>query len=64
MAIKLTVDDAVGPAPRRAFGLRSGAWPGLVAAVWGLLFAVPSFAWAMGFTFGARTTASMVTGIG
>ncbi|TVL89527.1 DUF3995 domain-containing protein [Streptomyces sp. SAJ15] len=56
MAIELSVNDAVRPAPRRAPRLRPGAWPGLAAAVWGLLFAVPSFVWAMGFTFGARTT--------
>ncbi|UXY31833.1 DUF3995 domain-containing protein [Streptomyces sp. HUAS TT20] len=50
MATKLSVDDVTR--------LRPGAWPGLAAAVWGLLFAVPSFAWAMGSTFGARTTVS------
>ncbi|MER6379512.1 DUF3995 domain-containing protein [Streptomyces sp. NPDC001250] len=58
MAIKLSADDAARPAPRRAPRLRPGAWPGLAAAAWGLLFAVPSFAWAMGTTFGARTTVS------
>ncbi|MFG3115573.1 DUF3995 domain-containing protein [Streptomyces sp. NPDC048197] len=58
MAIKLSVDDAARPAPRQAPRPRPGAWPGLAAAVWGLLFAVPSFAWAMGMTFGARTTVS------
>ncbi|GHG74670.1 DUF3995 domain-containing protein [Streptomyces griseocarneus] len=60
MSIELSVDDAARPALRRAPRLRAGAgaWPGLAAALWGLLFAVPSFAWAMGFTFGARTTVS------
>ncbi|WP_369368521.1 DUF3995 domain-containing protein [Streptomyces sp. CG4] len=58
MAIKLSADDAARPAPRRAPRLRPVAWPGLAAAAWGLLFAVPSFAWAMGTTFGARTTVS------
>ncbi|MFE0186605.1 DUF3995 domain-containing protein [Streptomyces sp. NPDC058989] len=58
MTIKLSAGDAAGPALSQASRLRPGAWPGLAAAVWGLLFAVPSFAWAMGFTFGARTTVS------
>ncbi|MEU9497310.1 DUF3995 domain-containing protein [Streptomyces sp. NPDC048196] len=58
MAVKLSVDDAARPAPCRAPRLRPGAWPGLAVALWGLLFAVPSFAWAMGLTFGARTTVS------
>jgi hypothetical protein len=30
--------------------------PGYAAAGWGLLFAVPSFAWALGSDFGASTT--------
>jgi Protein of unknown function (DUF3995) len=38
-----------------AMGVR---WPGYVAAVWGLLFAVPSFVWALGSTVGAQTTVS------
>lgn len=33
-------------------------WPGYVAAAWGLLFAVPSFVWATGDTFGAQSTVS------
>ncbi|MFC8505140.1 DUF3995 domain-containing protein [Streptomyces sp. NPDC057411] len=33
-------------------------WTGVAAAVWGVLFAVPSFAWAAGLSFGARTTVS------
>ncbi|MGW7538855.1 DUF3995 domain-containing protein [Amycolatopsis sp. NPDC054798] len=33
-------------------------WPGYVAAVWGLLFAIPSFVWATGNTFGAQSTVS------
>ncbi|MEU9123241.1 DUF3995 domain-containing protein [Streptomyces sp. NPDC048506] len=58
MAIKLSMDGAARPALRPAPRFRSSRWPGLAAAAWGLLFAVPSFAWAMGFTFGARTTVS------
>jgi hypothetical protein len=33
-------------------------WPGYAAAVWGFLFAVPSFVWALGVTVGAQTTVS------
>jgi hypothetical protein len=33
-------------------------WPGYAAAVWGVLFAVPSFFWALGNDFGASTTVS------
>ncbi|MBZ4318688.1 DUF3995 domain-containing protein [Streptomyces huiliensis] len=36
----------------------AGAWPGLAAAAWGIVFAVPSFVWAAGSTFGARSTVS------
>ena len=32
--------------------------PGYTAAAWGLLFAVPSFVWALGGTVGAQTTVS------
>ncbi|GHF28225.1 hypothetical protein GCM10010218_06670 [Streptomyces mashuensis] len=35
-----------------------GKWPGRVAAAWGVLFAVPSFVWASGSTFGAQSTVS------
>src|SRR6266545_3899907 len=38
-----------------AMGVR---WPGYAATVWALLFAVPSFVWALGGTVGARTTVS------
>ncbi len=38
-----------------AMGVR---WPGYAAAAWGLLFAVPSFVWALGGTAGAQTTVS------
>ncbi|MCT9089422.1 DUF3995 domain-containing protein [Streptomyces sp. ASQP_92] len=58
MTIKLFADDVAGPVPCRPSRMRPGAWPGLAAAAWGLLFAAPSFAWALGFTFGARTTVS------
>jgi hypothetical protein len=33
-------------------------WPGYAAAVWGVLFAVPSVLWALGNDFGASTTVS------
>ncbi|WP_037356327.1 DUF3995 domain-containing protein [Amycolatopsis orientalis] len=33
-------------------------WPGYAAAVWGVLFAIPSFGWATGCTFGAQSTVS------
>ncbi|MEU5128907.1 DUF3995 domain-containing protein [Streptomyces mobaraensis] len=44
--------------PYRLSRRGSGAGPGLAAAVWGAVFAVPSFVWATGRTFGARTTVS------
>src|SRR4051812_18337012 len=56
MTIKPSVDDAVRPALRQAPRLRLGEWPGPAAAAWGFLFAVPSFVWAMGGTFGAQST--------
>jgi Protein of unknown function (DUF3995) len=37
---------------------RGVRWPGYAAAVWGLVFAVPSFVWALGSTAGAQTTVS------
>ncbi|MET9262745.1 DUF3995 domain-containing protein [Amycolatopsis sp. NPDC004079] len=33
-------------------------WPGYAAAAWGVLFAIPSFVWATGNTFGATSTVS------
>ncbi|MFI6512481.1 DUF3995 domain-containing protein [Streptosporangium sp. NPDC050855] len=33
-------------------------WPGYAAAVWGFVFAVPSFYWAMGGTAGVESTIS------
>jgi len=33
-----------------------GQWSGFAVAVWGIVFAVPSFVWAMGGTLGARST--------
>ncbi|MFJ4095359.1 DUF3995 domain-containing protein [Kitasatospora sp. NPDC089913] len=39
-----------------AGGVRPGARWGYAVAVWGVLFAVPSFLWAAGSTFGARST--------
>ncbi|MGW1867755.1 DUF3995 domain-containing protein [Streptomyces mauvecolor] len=38
--------------------MEPGGWPGRAAAAWGLLFAVPSFVWAMGSTLGAESTVS------
>ncbi|MEV0532003.1 DUF3995 domain-containing protein [Kitasatospora sp. NPDC050463] len=37
-------------------GLHPGPWWGHAVAAWGLLFAAPSFVWATGGTFGARST--------
>ncbi|MFC0597339.1 DUF3995 domain-containing protein [Streptomyces palmae] len=37
---------------------RIGKWAGYAVGVWGLLFAIPSFIWAMGGTFGAESTVS------
>ncbi|MEH6373231.1 DUF3995 domain-containing protein [Streptomyces sp. KLMMK] len=48
--------DTARPAPRRVRDPRPGKWWGYAAAAWGLLFAVPSFVWAMGSTFGAQST--------
>ncbi|MCA6091073.1 DUF3995 domain-containing protein [Streptomyces sp. SCA3-4] len=58
MTIKLSLDDAVRPAPGWVLRLRSrpGVWPGFAVAAWGFLFAVPSFVWALGGTFGAQST--------
>ncbi|WP_229832627.1 DUF3995 domain-containing protein [Streptomyces purpureus] len=56
MTIKHSSDAAVRPAPALALRLRPGMWPGFAVAAWGILFAVPSFVWALGGTFGARST--------
>ncbi|MGC5015563.1 DUF3995 domain-containing protein [Streptosporangium sp. DT93] len=37
---------------------RRATWPGYAAAVWGFLFAVPSFYWALGGTAGVESTIS------
>ncbi|WP_251092142.1 DUF3995 domain-containing protein [Streptomyces sp. Caat 7-52] len=58
MSIMRTSEQAVRPVPPRAVRIDLGKWPGYVAAAWGVLFAVPSFVWATGSTFGARTTVS------
>ncbi|MFI6055075.1 DUF3995 domain-containing protein [Streptomyces violascens] len=58
MTIKCSMDDAARPSQRPASRPEQGRWPGLAAAIWGLLFAVPSFAWAMGSTLGAESTVS------
>ncbi|WP_234327309.1 DUF3995 domain-containing protein [Streptomyces sp. NRRL WC-3742] len=36
----------------------TSGWPGYAAAAWGVLFAAPSFYWALGGTGGASTTVS------
>ncbi len=51
-------DDATRPVPPRAARLHLSRWPGYAAAAWGILFAVPSFVWATGNTFGAQSTVS------
>ncbi|MDH6139366.1 hypothetical protein P3T35_001366 [Kitasatospora sp. GP30] len=56
MPIKHHVGEAVHPVPHGATGLPPGKWAGYVVAVWGVLFAIPSFVWAMGGTFGAQST--------
>lgn len=58
MSITRSPDDTARPVLRRAVRLHLSAWPGYAAAGWGFLFAVPSFVWATGSTFGARTTVS------
>ncbi|WP_234315170.1 DUF3995 domain-containing protein [Streptomyces globisporus] len=56
MTIKHSLDDAVPPALGRAPRFRPGRWPGYAVAAWGFLFAVPSFVWALGGTFGVQAT--------
>lgn len=56
MTIKHSLDNAVRPAPSRALRLRLGRWHGFAVAAWGFLFAVPSFVWALGGSFGAQST--------
>ncbi|MER5808503.1 DUF3995 domain-containing protein [Streptomyces sp. NPDC002033] len=56
MTIKHSSGNPVRPASIRALDLRRGRWPGFAVAAWGFLFAVPSFHWAMGGTFGAQST--------
>ncbi|MGD3109835.1 DUF3995 domain-containing protein [Streptomyces sp. YGL11-2] len=59
MPIKRHLGEARrAPVPRPAPCLPLGRWPGYAVAVWGLLFAVPSFVWAMGGTFGAQSMVS------
>ncbi|GHI40682.1 DUF3995 domain-containing protein [Streptomyces violascens] len=58
MTIKCSVDGAARLSLRRASRPGPGGWPGHAAAAWGLLFAVPSFVWAMGSTLGAESTVS------
>ncbi|MFC0842566.1 DUF3995 domain-containing protein [Streptomyces noboritoensis] len=56
MTIKHSLGAAVRPTSGRALRLRTGRWAGFAVAAWGFLFAVPSFVWALGGTFGARST--------
>ncbi|MFF4324061.1 DUF3995 domain-containing protein [Streptomyces sp. NPDC001568] len=56
MTIKHSVDDAVHPPVSRSPRPGPGEWPGFAVAAWGVLFAVPSFVWAWGGTFGAGAT--------
>ncbi|MEU8892143.1 DUF3995 domain-containing protein [Streptomyces sp. NPDC048442] len=56
MTIKHSLDAPVRQEPGRALRLRLGRWPGFAVAAWGVLFALPSFVWASGSTFGARST--------
>ncbi|MER7151961.1 DUF3995 domain-containing protein [Streptomyces lydicus] len=58
MSIMRSSEATVRPVPRRAVRLRLNKWPGYTAALWGFLFAVPSFVWATGSTFGAQSTVS------
>ncbi|MET9292949.1 DUF3995 domain-containing protein [Streptomyces sp. NPDC003077] len=48
----------LAPIPHLTFRQPPGKWPGYAVAVWGVLFAIPSFVWAMGSTFGAESTVS------
>lgn len=56
VTIKHSLDDAVRPAASRAHRFCLGKWAGFTVAAWGSLFAVPSFVWALGGTFGVRAT--------
>ncbi|MER6046336.1 DUF3995 domain-containing protein [Streptomyces sp. NPDC001793] len=58
MSIMRSLGDEARPDPGSALRLHLSRWPGYAAAVWGFLFAVPSFVWATGNTFGARSTVS------
>ncbi|CAL9408927.1 hypothetical protein SUDANB105_01608 [Streptomyces sp. enrichment culture] len=44
--------------PRGAVRHHLSKWPAYAAVAWGVSFAVPSFVWATGSTFGARSTVS------
>ncbi|MFI6683967.1 DUF3995 domain-containing protein [Streptomyces sp. NPDC050485] len=54
--MKHSLDNSVRPARSRALPLHLGTWPAFAVAAWGVLFAVPSFVWALGGTFGAQST--------
>ncbi|MEU9796238.1 DUF3995 domain-containing protein [Streptomyces sparsogenes] len=58
MSIRHSLGDTVRPVPPQADRSHLSKWPGCAAAAWGLLFAVPSFVWATGNTFGAQSTVS------
>ncbi|WP_406204725.1 DUF3995 domain-containing protein [Kitasatospora sp. NBC_01560] len=53
----MQIDRAVrGTARPPALPSWQARWPGWAVVVWGVLFAVPSFVWALGSTAGARST--------
>lgn len=56
MLTKDSLGDTVRPTAGRALRSHLEEWPGYAIAVWGVLFAVPSFVWAMGGTLGAQST--------
>ncbi|MFI9810105.1 DUF3995 domain-containing protein [Streptomyces sp. NPDC052301] len=58
MLIKDPSAGTARPTPSRALGRLRDEWPGYAVAIWGFSFAVPSFVWALGGTFGARSTVS------
>ncbi|MGX1134063.1 hypothetical protein RKD49_006253 [Streptomyces glaucescens] len=58
MSITPSPDDTVPPVPLSTVRHHLSKWPAYTAVAWGVSFAVPSFVWATGSTFGARSTVS------